>query len=375
MPNTSKKVLLFANSYETFKWHRLSLAQQIKNSHEILLVLPNDENSPYFKEVNNQFKVINIDLNRKGTNPFKELKVIYDVYKIVKNYQPNIIHNFTIKCVLYGSIAGQLNSTEKIVNSITGLGYLFINQSLKARLLKRIASTLYRLIFKNKNTVAIFQNLVDQDLFIKNNLLEYNKAFHIPGSGVNLRKFEGSLSIPEDPNKLKFLFIGRLLKDKGVEELMSAIKKLRSKELNFEFSVAGKMDSGNPKSITEAQLVEIKRYFNYLGFIRNPEEIIKKHDVIVLPSYREGLSKTILEGMAAKKAIIAADVPGCRELVDDEKNGLLCQVKSSNDLQEKIEKLIKKPNLVEAMGQKSFEMVQDYEISKINIMILKTYEC
>jgi glycosyltransferase involved in cell wall biosynthesis len=368
----NKKIIFFANSYETFVWHRRSLAREVKKNNELIVILPNVE-SDYKNEVHNEFKVINIPLSRKSLNPLSELKTIIKLNEIIKNENPDILHNFTIKCVLYGSIVSYLRSIKKVVNTITGLGFVFISKSLKAKVIKFFLIRFYRFLFNKKNIHIIFQNSDDLCLFKSLSILKRNNFSLVAGSGVDIDLFSDSQSTPKESQKLKFLFMGRLLKDKGLLELEEAITILKEKNYQFEFIIAGNLDPANPNSLTEKDLNRLKRLTNYIGFQSNPSRIIKDVDVLVLPSYREGISKFLLEGMAAKKALIASNVPGCADLIDDGENGLLCEAKDASDLAQKIEYMIKNPNEVSRLGENSFNKVHKYGYKHINQEIMSTY--
>jgi len=263
---------------------------------------------------------------------------------------PNVVLFYTIKPNIYGSLAAVILGIP-VISNISGLGTVFLNNNLSSK----IARLLYKVAMKIPKKV-FFQNSYDKDLFIKLKLVDVSKTDIIPGSGINTNKFKPLQVISNnDSKKIKFLFIGRLLKDKGLIEYVEAARAIRNGELKFEnrelereiyknieFHILGAFYSGNPTAITENEMEiwEKENIVKYLETSDNVKAVIANHDCIVLPSYREGLSRVLLEAASMAKPIIATNVPGCKEVVEDGVNGFLCKVKDTNDLAEKMIKIL-----------------------------------
>lgn len=326
----NKKILIVINSSEYAYKMRLNLAKSIKiKGYRVIFVAPYDKK--YTKLIKEEFEFINLEIDSKGINPMKDLKTIFQLYNIFKEIKPNILLNFTIKPNIYSALIGGVLGIKSI-NNITGLGTIFIKKSF----ITNIAKILYKFAFKSNHKV-FFQNNEDLNLFLKNKLIKINKTELIPGSGVDLNKF-----IPQDRTdnkKFVFLMIARILKDKGVYEYIEAIKIIKEKYSDVEFQLLGASDSKNNTAISKIEIDNwIKEgLINYLGITDDVPFYISSSNCVVLPSYREGVSRSLLEAAAMEKPLITTDVPGCKEVVDDNKNGFLCKVKDSKDLANKME--------------------------------------
>jgi len=278
-------------------------------------------------------KFIKIELNRKGINPIEDFKYIYNLIKIYKKEKADLIMHFTIKPNIYGTLASRIVGIPSI-NTVNGLGSAIIKENFLSKVLKYLYK--FSLIFSEK---VFFQNKDDLDFFADNKLVNRNKTGIVPGSGVDVDSFNDCESNNE---KLTFLLVARLLKDKGIYEYIGTVKRLKKKYSNCRFLLAGQFDVGNPTAISKNEIKgwENNNIIEFLGKTDNIKEFLKIADVIVLPSYREGLSRVLIESAAASKPIITTNVPGCKEIVTDEKNGYLCDVKSIGSLQKCIETMI-----------------------------------
>ena len=327
-----KIAIVLNNSWQAYNF-RLNLAKSLKaNGYEVVFIAPYDEK--YSELIKQEFKFYDISIDAKGINPISDLKTMLSLYKLYKSIKPDMILNFTIKPNIYSSIVAGIIGVKSISN-ITGLGTIFIKQSLTTK----IAKLLYKIAL-GFNSKVFFQNNDDRQLFIKDNLVLENKTDLLPGSGVDLNKFVPILN--NNDKVFKFLLIARLLKDKGILEFVDAIKIIKSKYDNIEFQILGAVGVANKTAITkeELQIWIDENLVNYLGTTDNVQDIISKVDCVVLPSYREGTPRSLLEACAMEKPIIATDVVGCKEVVDDEINGYLCEVRNSKDLADKMEIMI-----------------------------------
>ena len=312
-------------------------------------------------------------------NIFKELKSIYSLYDILKKINVDIIHNFTIKCVLYGTIASKINKVKYIFNSITGLGNLFVIRSFKDKLIFSLIFPFYKLILKYSNSKLVFQNKYDLNFFIRKNIITPWKTSLIRGSGINTNHFKQSnnnFQYPKSKN-WKLLFPARVSKSKGIEELINACKILWKKNKKFRLYIAGEVDYCNASN-------DDKKYFKKiisLPFIaefkyqNNMKKLYEKTDIVVLPSWREGLSRSLLEAGSMEMPIITSDVPGCKDIVINGQTGLLVKRKSPESILFAIEELMQNPKLCRKLGQAvRRHIINNFENSIINKETLKLYK-
>jgi len=329
-----KTVLISLNTTWNIYNFRLGLIKSLQiNNYNIIALAPKDE---YVKLLEKEgISCYNIDINNKGTNPIEELNLIYKYIKIYKNIKPDIILHYTIKPNIYGSIAAGILKIPTISN-ISGLGTVFLNDKISSK----IARNLYKIALMFPK-VVFFQNSDDRDLFFKYKLVNRKKVDLLAGSGINTVRFAPT-QVKREDNKIKFLMIARLVADKGLYEYLQAAEVLKSKYTNVEFLLLGAFYPGNPTAITKDDLnIWInKKVINYLGISDNIQEEISKVDCIVLPSYREGLSRVLLEAASMAKPIVTTDTPGCRDVVEDGINGFLSNVKDVDSLILAIEKII-----------------------------------
>jgi len=328
------RIVIFLNTSWNIYNFRLNLAKALKEKgNEVILVAPYDK---YSDILSKEFKYYSINMSNKGTNPNEDMKLIFNIYKLYKKIKPDVVLNYTIKPNIYGNIACNILGI-KTINNISGLGTVFI----KKTFITQIVKYLYRYSL-SKSSKVFFQNKDDMNLFLKNNLVKDKICELIPGSGIDLDKFKPIKTIQKSDN-FKFLLIARLLWDKGIGEYIDATREIKKKYKNIDFLIVGAIWEDNPTAISKEQIEEWENQalISYLGTTDNIKEEIAKIDCIVLPSYREGTSRTLLEAAAMEKPIITTDVPGCREVVDDGINGYLCKVRDSKDLANKMKKILK----------------------------------
>lgn len=308
-------------------------------------------------------ETISYNLNRVGTNPLVDIKTVVHLYKLFRQHKIDSALFYTPKPVIYGSIAAKFAGVRDINSMITGLGYAFTLDTFKAKIIKQIQKALYKsaLFF---NAKVIFQNQDDKNLFLEKRLVAANKTTIVNGSGVNLDKFSRS-PIPSAPI---FLMVARLIKEKGITEYVSAAKEIKNKHPNARFLLAGGLDAKS-SGFTEKDLKLWQSDFgvDYLGNLSDVRQAIRMSSVFVLPSYREGTPRSVLEAMAMGRAIITTRAPGCRETVVENKNGYLVNVGSVSDLCEAMVKMIEEPGLKESMGEFSYYLARDkYDVNVVN---------
>jgi galacturonosyltransferase len=325
-----KKVLIINNSITSLIYFRKELIKElIKQNYDVYFAVPEEKNDKQVQElIEIGAKHIQKFIERRSTNPLNELKLIREYRRIFKQIEPDIILSFTIKPNIYGTYIASKRKIPIIIN-ITGLGSAFNNSKIKF-----IAKNMYKYASKRSNFI-FFQNQENYNYFIDNKLTNKEKSKIIPGSGVNLEKFAPQEKSNEN-NIIRFLFIGRIMKEKGIEEYLEAAKNIKNKYPNTEFQIVGPYEEELYKEI-----LNNSTYIKYLGKSEDVRKEIKEVDCIINPSYHEGMSNVLLEGAAMEKFLIASDVPGCREIVEENYNGYTFEVKDSKDLENKIEKFIK----------------------------------
>ena len=315
-------------------------------------------------------KFIEIPVNKNGTNPFSDLVYCMKLKKVLREERVDAILGYTIKPVIYGSIAGFLARVKNRTAMITGAGYLFASQSIKARILRNISFILYR-IGLNAAHKVIFQNIDDLEEFVSNKLVKREKCYVVNGSGVNMRKYKPS----EYPKIPTFFFLGRLIHSKGGMDFVKAAKIVKSQCPQARFMVLGKFETNMPDAISTD---EIMPYINdgTIELFPETDNIASYYamtSVFVLPTaYREGTPRVILEAMASARAIITTYTPGCKETVIDGENGFFVPIHNPEAIAEKILYFIENPNDIRKFGQRSLEIcTSKYEIGIINTKMLE----
>jgi N,N'-diacetylbacillosaminyl-diphospho-undecaprenol alpha-1,3-N-acetylgalactosaminyltransferase len=365
------KIALVANTDFNLYNFRLGLIRAlVARGYEVHIVCPDGEYIQEFAKEEVQHHPLYID--RKGTNPINELRTLWQLYRVFRRNKFDVIHSFTIKPNIYGGIAAKLTGVPAVINSVTGLGYVFTEGGRKKRLLRRLVVKLYRFAFKFCNRV-IFQNEDDLELFQRSSIVDSRKGILIKSSGVDVEKYSSTnvrqdaldelhreLDIAEDRRQVVVSLISRLLWDKGVREFVEAARVLKEEYPDTLFLLVGPIDTGNPAavSIDYVEHAERERLIRYLGERRDVPEILHISDVATLPSYyREGIPKVLLEAMSMEKPIITTDSVGCREVVEEGRNGFLVPIKDHAALASAIERLINDEELRVKMGKYGREKV------------------
>ena len=334
--NNKNKILICANSsWNIFNFRYNLVKALINNNFEVLILSPHDEYSE--KLINIGCKFHEINFNKSNIGLINNLLLIYKYFTIIKKLKPDLILAYTIKPNIFVSIISKFLKI-KIYNIITGLGSSFLGNII----IKKLVIFFYKISLKNSNLI-IFQNNDDMNLFKKYKILNKQTYEIILGSGVNT-SFYSYYEIDKKKLDIKFLYIGRIIKDKGIYELITAFKNILSKNSNFnlELCLLGSTDRHNPSNIS---LSEIKKWesdniIKHIEYKKDIREYIKLSDCIILPSYREGLPMSLLEASSCGRPMISTNVPGCKDVVIDNYNGYLCEKENSYDLQLKIEKFI-----------------------------------
>jgi len=339
-------------------WHiynfRAGLIKTLQEmGYKVVAIAPKDVYSQ--KLIDTEMDYHDIEMNNMGTNIVEDTKLTYSYYKVFKKIKPDLLLLYTIKPNIYGSIAAKMLNIP-VISSITGLGTVFLHDNLSSK----VAKLLYKVTLKIPGKV-FFENPHDKKVFLDQGFVKKEKVVLIPGAGINTNEFMPMAeSSSDEETSPKFLFIARLVRDKGLIEYIDAIKLLRPKYPTIEFAILGPYYPANPTAITEEEMdgwVE-EGLVNYLGESDNVKSIISEYDCVVLPSYREGLSRVLLEAASMEKPIVTTNVPGCKDVVEDGVNGFLCEKENAHHLAEKIEQIILLTNYDRIqMGKKGREKV------------------
>lgn len=365
------RIILFANTDWYLYNFRLPLARELRErGNEVILLSPPGAFHHLLQE--NGFHWVSFPLSRRGVNPLMELLTLWRLFRIYQQIKPEVVHHFTIKPVIYGSLAAHVLGIRQIINSITGLGHLFIDAGLGTRITRGFAKMLYRLCLRH--TQVIFENPEDRDTFIQNHLLESRQAHIVLGAGVDVKRFKPS---PYKNDIPLVLFAGRLLITKGVLEFVRAAQYFKQKDSKARFAIVGSPDPGNPASISSDHIDAWIRsgVVEAWGWQDDMPSVLAKADIFCLPSYREGVPSVLLEACAAGLPIITTDVPGCRDVVVNNVNGLLVPPQDPQALVTAMEKLVDNPTLRDKMGKMGRQIALDnFSLDKTIEQILSVYQ-
>ncbi len=313
---------------------RLGLVKAlIENNHELHAIAPHDEYSQKLENLGCIYHPLKMD--SRGVNPIKDTALFFELFSLYKKVKPDVILHYTIKPNIYGTLAATTLGIP-VINNVCGLGTAFLQKNL----FSYIALALYKLAFRTPRKI-FFQNEDDKMFFEKNRIVKKGQSEVIPGSGINIEYFTSHPNKEKNSEKNKkftFLLISRLIYDKGILEYIEAIKHLRDQGIDANFQLLGAKDFNHRRGIS-AEIIESWAKNNtveYLGSTIDVRTFIENSDCVVLPSYREGTPRTLLEAASLEKPIVASNVPGCTNIVEHGKNGLLCEVKNSEDLAEKM---------------------------------------
>ena len=328
-----KKIFINLNTAWNLLNFRAGLIRALLDSgYEVIVVAPHDKYVAEIEELGCRF--IHLEMDVQGIHPARDFLLICRYVRLIKIEHPDVCLFFTVKPNVFGSLASAFCGIPYI-NNVTGLGAVFIQRGW----LMWLVSFLYKLAFKNSSKV-FFQNNDDLELFVEKKLVNLHLTDVLPGSGINLNRFSPLECIVRKPlySPFRFLLIARMLVDKGVVEYVNAAEILRKDGLQIECCLLGFLDVQNPASISSDQMKiwTDQGIVNYLGASDDVRRHISQADCIVLPSYREGLPRSLLEAAAMAKPIITTNVPGCKEVVVDGINGFICEAKNTDDLASKM---------------------------------------
>jgi len=335
----SRKVILFANTDWYLYNFRRSLALALReHGYEVVLLSPPGEYGPRLRALGLEWQPLR--MNRRSINPVREILLLRRLVGLFRRERPALVHNFTIKCAVYGSLAARLAGVPGRVNAVAGLGYVFSSSSLRARLLRPLVLRLLRATLDGANARLILQNPDDVRLFRQAALVHPERVRLIRSSGVDCTRFT-QRSASRD-GTFRVLLAARLLWDKGIAEYVQAARILRERRLPIRFQLAGNPDPGNPAAVPENTIRQwaADGLIEWLGHVEDMPALLKEVDVVALPSYYgEGVPKTLIEAAACGLPVITTDMPGCREVVTDNVDGLLVPPRDAAALAEAIVRL------------------------------------
>ncbi len=324
------KLIFVVNEANFLVSHRLALATEaLARGYRVVIVCGEGTGEENLAQHGLSYQTM--PLTRSGLNPLRELKTLRAIRTIYETEQPDIVHHVTIKPVLYGTRAASRAGVGAVVNAVPGMGFVFIRRGILASIRRAFVNLLYRLALSHRNMQVIFQNQDDMNGFISHAIVDREQSTLIRGSGVDLNEFRCAA----DPQgAMTFLLVGRMLRHKGVLEYVEAAKRLHKSRPDWRFQLVGDVDPGNPASLTQEQLGEWQDagLVEWLGQRTDVPQLMANAHVVCLPSYREGLPKTLLEAAATGRAMVSSDAAGCREVVRDEVTGLVVPVRDADSL-------------------------------------------
>ena len=365
-----KRILFVVNVDWFFLSHRLPLAlEALSRGYEVHLACGFTDKEEYIQSLGVQTHALAI--SRSGMGLQAELFAFLDIYRVLKAVPCDVVHFVTIKPILYGGIASRFLSTKRKVFSVSGLGFIFISEGMKASIIRFFIKQLYKFALGGKNSHVIVQNRDDAALITQ---LQNITTTIIRGSGVNLDAY----STQEDKNTIPVVTMAsRLLKDKGVFEYIQAAKILQGEGVEARFELYGDVDAGNRATLEQDDIAKIKeeKIVKLYGHSEAINKVFENSSIVVLPSYREGLPKVLIEAAASARAVVTTDVAGCRDAIVADITGLLCKVKDPVSLAEAIKKLIKNKKLRDSFGKKGRVLAEkEFDIQEVVRKHFEIYE-
>lgn len=338
----------------------------VSKGHEVIVTGPNDIDIDKIEALGARF--VKIPMNKTGVNVKEDLGYIFALKKLFKKERPDITFGYTIKPVIYGAIAAKLAKVPHRYSMIAGAGYVFAAKTTKAKIIRMIVKMLYRIGFSCAQKV-IFMNEDDRNDFVSMHLLKEKKCFMVNGSGVNMERFEKA-PLPEKP---VFFMLSRALRCKGTAEYLEAAQIVHDKYPDVRIMYLGEIDESMQDSLRKEEVMKYVESGAVEYFPEHPDVRIyyRQCSVFVLPSYREGIPRTVQEAMSMGRAVIVTDAPGCRETVKDKKTGFLVPIGDSKALADTMCRFIENPELIKEMGEKSYEYCKEkFDVNKVNRTLL-----
>ena len=347
-----KKIIIVSNTGWYLYNFRFKLIKELSKKYAVTLVFPFDCYSNPLKETG--CEIINWKLNRNSINPLLEIFSILDLINIYLKIKPEIAHHFTIKACLYGTIAGRIVGLRKIFNAITGLGHVFLAKKTNAFIYKTVMVYIYRKVFNHKSSNLIFQNLEDKKFFQSLKIITKNKSFLIRGSGVDVNYYKRKKEIKKIDLKktIKIFFPSRIIKEKGIIELLEACQSLIDDNVDLFLYIPSDLSFHNRSFLSKKEIDKLKNksWIKLLGQLSDLKPIYENSDIVILPSWREGLSMALLEASSMECSIITTNVPGCNDIVEHGESGLIVPPHDPVSIKLAILFLINNPEISEKFG-------------------------
>lgn len=364
------KIAVLSSHTPSLFWFRMDMMREfIRRGHEVVAVGNEDADKWSHQFDENGVRYIQAKISRNGTNPVRDLQTFFSLKRILKTENPDKIFTYQAKTVIYGGLAAKSLDIAEVYPLIAGVGSVFLNDGVKAKMIRSILLAEYHMAVSNLPGI-FFQNADDVSLFRHYKILKDEAVTMLSGSGVNLKHFtEKPL-----PDSTAFLFVGRLIRDKGIYEYLEACRMVKKSCPNVRCLLVGPFDS-NPTALREE---ELRPYIDdgiieYFGEQSDVRPYLAQCSVFVLPSYREGTPKAALEAMATGRAVITTDAPGCRETVTDGINGYLVPVKDPDAVAEKMISLANSPDTVAEMAKAGRRMAEErFDVNLVNAIICNT---
>lgn len=369
----SRVILFVVNAPEFFLSHRLPLAVAAKKAgFDVHVATADGLDVQSIQSLGFTHHIL--PFVRSGQNPLSELATVLCLIKLFRCLKPSLVHLITIKPVIYGGIAARLTGIKSVVSAVSGLGTVFLADSAVARIRRWLVTRLYRASFKHKRLAVIFQNPDDRDVLIGMKALKIEQVRMIRGSGVALKDYP---CVPEPEGIPKVVMAARLLKDKGVFEFVEAASLLQQRGLSVQMCLVGSPDPGNPTTVTQQELDQwiTDGLVEILGHRKDIAKQYAAANIVCLPSYREGLPKSLVEAAACGRAVVTTDVPGCRDAITPGITGLLVPLKDAVGLADAIQALIENQELRKQMGQAGRQLAEEaFAIERIVEQHMNIYQ-
>jgi glycosyltransferase involved in cell wall biosynthesis len=371
------KFVFYANTDWYLYNFRLSTAQRLQaDGHEVVMLSPPGPFGGRF--ATRGFRWVTLPMDRASLNPLREAVTLRQLVRILRREKPDLLHNFTVKCAVYGGAAARMAGVPATVNAVAGMGYVFTSNSVKARCLRPLVQAMMRGTLDHRRSLLILQNPDDAEIFHRARLVARERIHVIRSSGVDTARFRPSSMSGRD-GRLRVLLAARLLWEKGVGEYVEAARRLKAQGRDIEFVLAGAPDPGNPRSVKDEQ---VQRWaeegvITWLGHVEDMPALLSTIDVMALPSYyREGVPKSLIEGAAAGLALITTDQPGCREVVARHgTDGLIVPPRNAAALAALVARLDDDRELLARLGAKAREKaVGEFDERTVIQRTLDVYE-
>ncbi|NSW52388.1 MAG: glycosyltransferase family 4 protein [Anaerolineae bacterium] len=363
------KILLFANASWNIYNYRMNLARSLNAAgHQVHFFSPHDEYSTLIDTPEFQWHPIRLD--RKGINPVREWASIRTIRRVYRDIQPDIVFHFTPKCVLYGSQAAKQLGIPHIINTITGLGYLFSDRMMHHPMYSSLLKFLYRRALRG--TRVVFQNPEDMAAFQRWQIVQEPQAHLVRGSGVDLDRFLITAETSQPPI---VVCPARLIREKGIDEFVAAARLLQERKVQARFVLVGRVDQGNPSAISSQVIQRWVRegVIEWWGWRNDMEKVYQDSSIVCLPTYyNEGTPKTLIEAAASGRPIVTCDIAGCRDIVEDGKNGYLVPIRNARAVADALQRLLENPEMRVQMGIHGRQLVKNgYRHQIINALMME----